>query len=324
MTLETENQTADQSGYVHPDDLELQRLEQEAAAEQAPPKTEEDGQPAQPEQPDPTPPAPETPKEPDQIAIPKQRLDEVLSELRAARERENEKDRQLAYLAGQVEARKTATPDAAPQTPQQDPVADHEAKIDTLYERYDAGEIGMAELKREERTLLRERDAIVAERSKPSPEQVAQTIASDPYLQEKTAELESQNAWLNNVPPVVVQHSLLPLAYQMLADKGIAIGNDVRSTLALRFAVVQAGKVLGLDQRGQGQSLPVDKTPAQPTADQRRQKVELARNHPPAMQTAGTGAASGQTYSPEDIDKMSDVDLASLPASILEQLAPSR
>ena len=331
MTLDNaiEPTTADSnSGYVHPDDLELQRLEQEAAAvEQPAPEEKEEGEPAQPEQPDPTPPAPEQPKEPESIHVPKARLDQVLSELKQLRERDAEKDRQLAYFAGQLHAKGTPTAEGQPAESQADPVAEHDAKIDSLYEKYDSGEIGMAELKKQERALLRERDAIVAERSKPSPEVVAQQIATDPYLTEKTAEIERQNPWLNNVPAPVIQHSLLPFAYQILADQGVKVGADVRSTLMLRAAVVQAGKILGLDQRGgqqQGTSLPVDQRPQAPTADQRRQKVELARNHPPSMQTAGTGAASGQTYSPEDIDKMSDVDLASLPASILEQLAPSR
>jgi cell division septum initiation protein DivIVA len=331
MTLDSaiEQQTADQStGYVHPDDLELQRLEAEAAAEVAgtPPEPEQTEQP-EPAQPDPIP-EPEQPREPESIHVPKARLDQVLQELKALRERDAEKDKQLAYFAGQLHAGGSRPSEGQQAVQQADPVAENEAKIDGLYERYDSGEIGMAELKRQERQLLKERDAIVAERSRPSPEQVAQQIQSDPYLAEKTAQLEAANPWLDNVPPAIVQHSLLPLAYQILAEQGIKPGADVRSTLVLRHAVVHAGKILGLDQRAgqqpQANSLPVDPRPPAPTPEQRRQKLDLARTHPPAMASAGTGAATGQTYTTEDIDKMSDVDLAALPASVLEQLAPSR
>lgn len=326
--VQTDGQPAAEP-YVHPDELELRRLEAELAAEEAgQPKTEEQegepAQPAQPDQPEASPPAPETPPAPEQINIPKQRFDEVLSEMRQMRERDLEKDRQIAFLAGQIEARKTGTPADPVPAQQQDPIAEAEAKIDALYQSYDAGEIGMAELKRQERDLQRKRDTLEAERNKPSPQQVAQQIASDPYLLEKTTQLETENPWLASLAPKAVQHSLLPYAYQLLADRGITVGNDVRSTLALRYAVVQAGKELGFDQRGQGASLLVDQKPQMPTVDQRRQKNDLARTHPPAITNAGTGAANGQSYTAADIDRLSDVDLMSLPASLLEQIAPSR
>lgn len=315
--------------YQHPDDLELARLEAEAAAADSAPAEEvpsgEDqafvtGQ----QQPaggaDGQHPAP---------AIPKARFDEVNQARREAEERAAELERQAVFMAGQLEALRGGKPadgEQQQQTEQQDPRATKIAELDALYEAYDSGEIGMADLKKRERALQAEVAEIEREMRRPRPEQIVQAIQADPYLQDRTAALEAENAWLEHVPPAAIQTALVPMARAMLAEQGVQLRADARSTFLLRQAVVAAGKILGLD-KGVPSQTPSNQATNQatngPTVDQRRAKLDLARNHPPAVTTAGTGSPA-EPFSAADLDRMSDADLANLPASVLERIAPSK
>jgi len=192
---------------VDPDDVALRDAMATAQAEEAgaeanpqgdppqdpanptPAKTPAEGEPAQGAQPQGHAPVP---------TIPKPRFDAALSERDKARQ-------EAAYWQGVAKAREgqpagtpgQAQPAPAAPTPEQRLATIHQAQ-DALAARFDAGEITMADFKREERKLNNDEQTIreegLAARLKPATAPAAP--ANDLYLAEKTQQIEQANPWL--------------------------------------------------------------------------------------------------------------------------------
>lgn len=301
--------------FLHPDDLELAELERLAAEEEkSAPVIEEEPQPQPQPQPEPQP-------QP-QPMIPKARLDEVLRQGGELQQKLDELARHNAYLAGQLETYgRQQQPAGTPQQPVLDPVAQVTAKLKALGARYDAGEVSMEELLVEREALDEEARQARIEASRPDPAELAARISRDPIVTEATARMEAANPWFANIPQHFVQRMLVDEAKQMLAERGIELTTDARSTLILRQAVIDVAKMAGMDLKYGGTPQPQPQPqPNGVTPAERQAKLDLQQRLPPNTARIGTSQQI-DTMSPETLAEMSDSDLAALPASVLDRLA---
>jgi hypothetical protein len=309
--------------FLHPDDLELAELERLAAEE-------EKAAPVEVEQEPPPPPEPEPQPQP-QPMIPKARLDEVLRQGGELQTKLDELARHNAYLAGQLEVLgKGQQPgQPAPSQPALDPVAEVRAKLKALGARYDAGEVSMEELLIEREALDEEARQARAEASRPDPAQEAARVSRDPVVLEATARMEAANPWFANIPQPLVQGMLVTTARDMLAERGVELTSDARSTLILRQAVIDVARMAGMDLKygGGQQAAPpasdqasLGRSPSGVTPQERQAKVDLQNRLPPNTARVGTSQQI-DPMSPERLAEMSDSDLAALPASVLDRLA---
>jgi hypothetical protein len=297
--------------FLHPDDLELAELERLAAEEEKSAPVEEEPQP---------PPEPEPQPQP-QPMIPKARLDEVLRQGGELQQKLDELARHNAYLAGQLETYGRQQPQQ-PQAPL-DPVEQVKVKLKALGARYDAGEVSMEELLVEREALDEEARQARIEASRPDPAQEAARVSRDPIVTEATARMEAANPWFAKIPQPLVQGMLVNTARDMLAERGVELTSDARSTLILRQAVIDVAKMVGLDLKYGGAPQPQAQPQPQPngvTPAERQAKLDLQQRLPPNTARIGTSQQI-DTMSPETLAEMSDSDLAALPASVLDRLA---
>lgn len=309
------------------------------------------GEPAAEAEPEPEPAAAVAVEEPvqqpqsDEIRIPKARLDHVLGQNRAL-ELEN------ARLKGLAEGVKQGAQPAPTAAPAPDPILAANNRIlaieseqDVLWKRYDAGEITYTEVKQAERKLDGEATQIrtaIAERqrqpARPAPQ--APDVNGDVRLAELTEQIANNNAWIGYIPAGYLKKSIVPLAEDILAQRGIQITGDAVSTFRLRQATVEVAKAMGAyklfapqnmwPEEGQGAAAApqptqaqVQRQPAQSlTAAQVKEKLELGRRAPPDMGSAGT-RQPGDTISLKDTADMTEEELAELGEETLERLAPS-
>lgn len=303
--------------FLHPDDLELAELERLAAEEEkSAPEAEAEAEP----QPQPEP----QPSQQPQPMIPKARLDEVLRQGGELQTKLDELARHNAYLAGQLETYgRQQQPAGTPQQPQAplDPVEQVKVKLKALGARYDAGEVSMEELLVEREALDEEARQARIEASRPDPAELAARISRDPIVTEATARMEAANPWFANIPQRFVQGMLVDQAKDMLAERGIELTTDARSTLILRQAVIDVAKMVGLDLKYGGTPQPQPQPqPNGVTPAERQAKLDLQQRLPPNTARIGTSQQI-DTMSPETLAEMSDSDLAALPASVLDRLA---
>jgi hypothetical protein len=299
---------------LHPDDLELAELERLAAEEGQAAPAEDAGK----EEP---PPEPQQPSQP-QPMIPKARLDEVLRQGGELQTKLDELARHNAYLAGQLEiyGKGVQPQQAQPPQPAPDPVAEVRAKLKALGARYDAGECSMEELLEQRDLLDDEMQRAKAEASRPDPAEAAARVSRDPVVLEATARMEAANPWFANIPQPLVQGMLVNTARDMLAERGVELTSDARSTLILRQAVIDVARLAGMDLKyGGAQEAPQPKVSGV-TASERQAKVDLQNRLPPNTARVGTSQQI-DPMSPERLAEMSDSDLAALPASVLDRLA---
>lgn len=281
--------------------------------------------------------------------IPKARFDQVLGHARAL-ELDN------ARLKGMVEAgNKPAATSQVEQTQQQaDPVKDRltaiEAEKDAIWARYDQGEIGFAEMKRVERTLDGEAEQIKETVQSRREQALARPDPNgDIALQAATNDLAGKNDWIKYIKPKYLQDVIVPLAVELLEQRGLKADNTPAGNLLLRQATVLVAEQTGAyrifapqaewpenKQRG-GQQQQQAAQPGQPgqrdrgaltstegmTTDDVKEKLSIARRHPPDAQDIGTRHVS-ENVSPRDLDRMSEEEIAGLSDDQMEHIAPSK
>jgi hypothetical protein len=301
-------------------------------------------------------PAPAPQPEP---TIPKARFDAVNNR---ARELEIENARLRGLAEGRKEAadRVAAVP-AEPAVPKVDPAAVRLTEIDgeggaldKLYAKYDGGDMTLGDLRKEERKLQMEAQQIrdgqaeqrrlAAERKAPAAEPTGGSVNGDIRLTEMTEKLAAGQCLARPRPAEIVAEQYVPLAERLLRQRGYALTKDPAGAWRLRYATVEVAKAMGAYRlfspketwpAEEGEAAPVaEAAPAQaapetenPTAAltpaQVREKLTMRDKHPPALSEAGTRQPN-EIVSDKDVDDMSEEELAALPESTQERLAPSR
>jgi hypothetical protein len=296
--------------------------------------------------------SPATPTDPKAPMIPKGRFDQVLTKSKQAEEAANKLagdkqklEQELAYYKGLAEGR---TPDKKGDAPPVDPIKeietslqrlerDHEEAVLKIATEFDEGKITMVEAEKRKGTVNRNRatiernlhammDKAHAEAHQPDPEVVAQTIQADPVLQDNTQKLMETNPWLKSLTKDATD-LLYNVALERMNREGIANEPTPQATWKLRVFMYEAGKSLGFDK------LPAPAAPASTTsqdadpnataitADQRKAKLALAAQHPPAPNVGGTTSLGTDAASSVVNNKQASVrDLAMLPAETLEKM----
>jgi hypothetical protein len=206
-----------------------------------------------------------------------------------------------------------------------------------LAEKFEAGELGAGEWKKQDQLIERElfeiRQAMVDERRAPQP-------VTDLTLDERTAQIEQQYPILADLTDAQLT-PLAELAKQQMKIEGEPYDpSSPASILHLRELVAAAADRLfgdgqtqqpGNGQPGQpgkptGTAASAGNTGAaqpgnQPTATQRRGKLALASQQPPSLASLPGTAQNGlDGLTEEKILGMSPEELAALPATVLDRI----
>src|SRR5574341_66510 len=179
--------------------------------------------------------------------VPLPRVNEIIKD-------RNELAQENAYLKGQLEVLKTAKPadqatGTAPaqqqQTPEQQIAAIRQKQFD-LAAKFDAGEIGMVEAKKQDATLddqIFELRSAALKAAAPRQAEATPTPNSDLYLEQKTAELETAHPYSLVIPADNPRWEFMRAeAVELLAAKGIELpeGNlPPQERYVLREAMAQ-------------------------------------------------------------------------------------
>lgn len=271
------------------------------------------------------------------IRVPKARLDEAL---RHAAQLAQE----VAYLKGAAEAR-TAQPvsQGQPQPPQQPPANPYgaiEAAIVTEQDRvvqaagqFDEGAITMVQFKAVEMQAqnniasLRERVMLhVVQAQQPAP---TTSLADQDILNRHQAQMEETHPWVTSLTNAELQH-LAKVARDEFAALGRPIESGPHETIRLRGRVAQLATKFGPDwypgrQVAAQAAPPAGGTQTQPSNQQPQRgqqgatKLNLALNHPPQTNRAGTGA-NADVVTLDQVGRMTTEEIAALPAGTRARL----
>lgn len=251
---------------------------------------------------DPAAPAPAPSPEP--VMVPKARLDEALAKARKTEE-EN------IFLKGRDSALSPQKASDVP-SPESQVLAldnqirtakvDAEKKLDDLAIAYDKGDIKtMADYRKQGKeiksaagaTIQRaqhQRNGIIQQANQPTVEDLNLQATQDPWVQQQTDALAAANGWIQAVPDRTVQ------AYAQLAQQSLELGDAVpnaRDLYRIRAKTVDLLREDGFDKLAAPAAAPAPAA-AVPTAPAPNQavvdKLNLSKNHPPAISQAGTGA----------------------------------
>lgn len=325
------------------DDIELEAALAEAKAEEAakePPKGDAaTGQPPQGAKPDePKPGTP--PTQPESPMIPKARLDEVLSERGKFAEDNAKLQQEIAYLRGIVDAR-GGTPPASGQPPTQTQEPTPEQKlaaiqkdIDKLAEKFDAGEITMADFKRQERELqnleftLRE-EVLLGKVKQQQPVPAGNAL----YLDDMTARLEQQHPWVAEFEFFDSKADwdyLKAVAIERMLEQKLDPRDGDLGKFNFRKEVAQAADEFGpallgarMAKAGRtppGQATSPTTTPQaqlSPAAKARQDKLGTAAGAPPDLTSmAGSPGTTTPQFSDAQIENMSEDEIGNMPAAV--------
>ena len=258
--------------------------------------------------------------------IPKPRFDEINAENARLRE-------QLAYEKGVREALQgqAARPDGqqqpaeAPKSPEERLTEVRQQKRD-LATKYDEGEMSYAELTAEMDKLADQEDAIRAERSQPQGQNAPANTGTDLYLEERTAQLEQQHPYAQEIKSKADWDFITRKAVEELQGEGVALTDDARGDLILRERMAQLTDRYGPMLTGKELSKTTGQQPTNPNgglsaqAEARKQKLGLADKQPPNLTNSGNPGTPTE-YTEEKLGNMSLEDIAELPQSTRDRLA---
>ncbi len=275
--------------------------------------------------------------------IPKARLDEVLSDRDKALQ-------DAAYWRGRAEAGQPATgqpgqpqPQPAQQTPEQR-LGAIQSQVDELANRFDAGELTMAEFKKQERALQTQEQAIREEALLSKVQHKGPPQGGDDFgLAAATQELEEAHPWVDVYEKVGSKADwdhLKTTAIDSLIAKGVDVGVDNAHTrYALRAEMAALADQFGpalLSHRAQAKGIALPgQPPAPPPAPAQQQQPRLAphqqalanklalQERAPVSLGSMNGARGNDpgTISEAQLDAMSDDEvLANLPAATRQKL----
>lgn len=291
-----------------------------AAAVQQPPSPSGDGQQAPP-------------------AIPYARFQEVVQRAREAEHRLAMAQGAISVLTKQTGATAPAAPSQAQETApppaqnSQATIAAKEAELFAAAEKFDAGEITMAELKRLESRITGEifamRGEALLERV-PQPQPQAPSITDQMLANRQLEELYAKHPYAAALSEQQAE-ALAEKAHAEAQAKGQPYGGGLAETMRLRehIAVLSDvyGPVWGIAPQAArpSQQQPAATPPASgaggmsAAAQARLNKLNLAASHPPETAALGSGGGSDE-FSESRIMAMSDDEIAALPASVQERL----
>jgi hypothetical protein len=264
-----------------------------------------------------------------ELKIPKARLDEEIKKSSSAAH-------EAAYWKGIADARevmlkqgKGGDSEATQQvveTPEQK-IAKFDDGIVELAKKYDDGEITMAEFKKQERDFQKQIREVEMSAVKQPPAPQPVKTGNDLYMQEKAQQIVTEHPYLE----LMSEGDRLFLGEKAEAEL-IAEGarlqiGDPASILAVQKRMGELSDRLGSALTGK--QLP-QKTVTQPlkkagvseNAAARQVKLEMKNTQPPPTHSLGN-PGSVKEYTEADIEKMSDDDIARLPASVREKLSQS-
>lgn len=280
--------------------------------------------------------------------IPKPRFDELAQDRDRARQ-------EAAYWQGVAKAREQQVaapaqagqqqqpPQQAAQTPEQKLTA-IQTEVEALAQRFDNGEITMAEFTKAQRALNDREFALREEQlaAKLKPAQ-AQPQSDELYLNTLTAQLEDQHPWVSVMDQVGTDAEwefLKTRAIENLVQRGIdpTAGANGRYELRKEISVLcdDLGPALvGKRAQDKGLTLPGAQAPTQnrqqqqqqqpplsPQARARQNKLNMAAGAPPdiAGMHGHNGATPGAPPSDVAIEAMSEEEYDKLPASTRQRL----
>lgn len=325
-------------------------MEADAKGEGEEPKPEAEGEEGKAPAKEPEEPKPEAPPHDDDQpkAVPFPRFREVNEGLKTERDARTRAEQEAAYWKGVAEGRIPVKDE--PKEPEPDPVVALEAEMDALAKRYEDGEIGAVDFQKENRRLTRDLlKAEAARDAKPEPkepefdqERYQQEIIEDPWVQDRFMEIAKANPWLEQPTPGLargLKHDLQALddrVYELAAAEGVEIKpRTKRGEVMHRAFLMAAAHEAGIPAKygwkppaKEPDPKPEQKRPAQPpgspTADQRKAKADLRRQHPGDPTQAGSAGAPGYEPSTEDILAMDDEEFDALPESTKAKLRGDR
>jgi hypothetical protein len=328
-----------------PDDLELEQLRSAAKAEE----TAGQGEPNEAAGGSTPPAAPAKPqteqtRAPAPVMIPKQRLDEALG-------RKEKAEQEAAYWRGQAEAREQLQKAPAPGSQQQpsapaaqgpeDKLSGIHARQDELAKRFDDGEITLADYTKQNRALADEEHALREERMLAKVKPAAPASGQDElYLESMTAKLEQDHPWVLVFDQVGTPSDwgyLKTRAIENLAERNVDPTAGSMGKFELRREMARLADELGpgliaarataqgIALPGQKPAAPAAATPKpslSPAAQARAGKLTMAAAAPPDV-TSMTSGGTEIGYTAEQLDHMSDEDIAALPASVKQKILSS-
>lgn len=289
------------------------------------------------------------PASPDQPGIPPQRLAKE-AEKRRTVEQENEELRAQLAEREKREAYEQGLKDANKQ-PEENPLQIIETNITNLDQTYRAEVIKLANQYKEgdldpveyeeakfkvqdnyERIrgdFLQKHQEVYEQQTAPTPQQVEQRVATDPALNQHTESLAQANPWLGHLSDSQLHH-LNTLATSALAQQGVGANNTdaVQYVTQVRSAMCQIGVEMGFDKLAPApadpSAVPADPNKPDPgtvpTPEQRKEKLDLASQHPPHPTKGGVDAPTDVSNT-IDYETITDAELASaLPTSVLEKM----
>lgn len=271
------------------------------------------------------------------IMVPKPRLDEALAE----------KDRYrtaLAHAQGVIDVQKQMLQegkkapqnqdggqqqDAAPAKPDTNTlIAQAEEKKLELAQKFDDGEITLSEMKKQEvaldreiRTLTEQSLKAVSEEAKKVAEETVSTAKAVEVIESQALKLAEKHPYIAEIdaqPPEIragIWQAIEKEAVASLARKGInANDGTLNSHIALMNEKAALTNTYGPKYTGkqlQPASQPENK-PLSEKGQQLAQKVEMANQQPPSLAGAGSGVDQKTDLTEDDINSMSQDQLADL------------
>ena len=265
------------------------------------------------------------------IRIPKAEFDKRMAKARAATIEAREL---AAYWKGVAEGGGVKPGDQAP--PQPEPIQDPhvealksiKAQRLALGKELQDGNLTTEEWLERDLVLQEQREELVSTRLL---DQAVHEATPDPRrdqsVQRFTRELESTRPWLQNVP-VDVWHRVDPAARLLAEANDLVIDGTPQGTINLRACSVAVLENNGLHRRFGGTDAPPPQQPtpnAAPAAQQGatpaqiKAKQLLAGRQPPAPTAAGQAVVDAGQYTEDSLTKMTEAELAALPASVLKR-----
>lgn len=231
--------------------------------------------------------------------VPRKALEAERGKRKGAQDRISRLEEMLERQAAIVEAALSVGKQARqqPETPRADPVAQKEADLQALDERYDAGEIDDSEHRRESRSLLVEITELKAE--------ARMEAATRGTVEAEVQALASQNPWLDEISDE--QFDDLETVATAKVDRSAGNLKGIARQAAIRREIIAAGNRLGFS--GQPATRTGTSTSTDPRTAAARAKLAAAERHPPDLSRSGNARAAGLDDPEGTLSRMSDKDI---------------
>lgn len=286
------------------------------------------------------------------IMVPKARLDEVIADRESHKGMANyykglyDATKQMQGSATQPVNGQQTQPDQQPQpqtqaqpqiTVEQYIGQIDQAKVD-LAQKYDDGELTAAEWKKQEAALDGQlRNALNHQTQQQINNVKTETIKTardedhNQVLNHQAVELEQKHPYCNEIKDSNHWKILNGEASRTLIASGFTaeqLNTTLEGKLAFRetiarltdvYGPIWTGKQLTAPQGQPAQTANANASPSQ-TAAQRQAKIDLANQQPPSSGNMGTASGGATDYTSADIERMSDDDIANLPAAVRNRI----